>query len=300
MSEGPRWAVEGRGWPHADHSRFVAAGGLRWHVQIMGEGPVVLLLHGTGAATHSWRDLAPLLGRHYTIVAPDLPGHGFTSGLPRAGLSLPAMAAAVTSLLQVLDIEPALIVGHSAGAAIAVRMVLDGVAARGVIGLSPALQPFPGMAAKLFPTLARLLFLNPFAPHIFAGIARRTGETRRFLARTTGSQIDDAGADLYGRLFARPGHCAGATRMMADWDLEPLVAALPRLPVPLLLIHGAADAAIPTESVRRSAAAVAGARLEMLPGLGHLAHEESPEPVAASIDRFAAECGIARAATIVS
>ena len=289
MSTRPRWSIEGRGWPLAAHSRFVEAGGLRWHVQTMGAGPVVLLLHGTGAATHSWRDLAPRLAANFTILAPDLPGHGFTAGLPRGGLTLPAMAAAVASLVGMLGVEPALIVGHSAGAAIAIRMALDGVPARGIVGLSPALQPFPGIAAKVFPGLARLLFVNPLAPHILAAIARRPGEPRRFLARSTGSHIDDAGVACYARLFSNSGHVAGAIRMMADWNLAPLAAALPTLRAPLLLIHGEADAAIPTASVQRSAADVPGARLELLPGLGHLAHEERPDLVAAMIERFAAQ-----------
>ena len=47
------WEVDGRDWPNRDSSRFVTAGGLRWHVQVAGTGPVVLLVHGTGAATHS-------------------------------------------------------------------------------------------------------------------------------------------------------------------------------------------------------------------------------------------------------
>lgn len=288
----PRWPIEGRGWPLAEHSRFVAAGGLRWHVQTLGEGPVLLLLHGTGAATHSWRTLAPLLAAHFTVVAPDLPGHGFTTGLPRGGLALPAMAAAVEALLQALDLHPALIVGHSAGAAIAVRMALDGVATDGVVGLSPALQPFPGIAATLFPTLARLLFVNPLAPHMFAAIARRPGETRRFLDRSTGSRIDDAGVAFYARLFGNAGHCGGAIRMMADWDLASLAKALPGLTTPLLLVHGTADAAIPLASAQRAAATVKGARLEVLPTLGHLAHEERPDLVAALIEGFAAEIGI--------
>lgn len=288
MSEAPSWAVEGRGWPLAGHSRFIKAGGLRWHVQQFGAGPPLLLLHGTGAATHSWRDLAPLLAVDHAVTAIDLPGHGFTTGRLPGGLTLSGMAGAVAALLPMLDLHPRLIVGHSAGAAIAIRMALDGVAAGGIVGLSPALQPFPGLAAQLFPTLARLLFVNPFVPHIFAGIARRPGEVGRFLKRSTGSAIDAAGVDCYARLFARPGHIAGAIGMMAHWDLAPLAANLPRLATPLLLVHGTADPAIPLESVRRSAAAVPGARLELLPGLGHLAHEERPDLVAPLIRGFAA------------
>ena len=77
-------------WPNRTASRYVEAGGLRWHVQSLGDtGPVILLLHGTGAATHSWAGLAPLLATRFRVVAPDLPGHGFSGAAVGAGMSLP-------------------------------------------------------------------------------------------------------------------------------------------------------------------------------------------------------------------
>ena len=288
MSAGPRWDVEGRDWPHREHSRFVEVGRLRWHVQVMGEGPALLLLHGTGAATHSMRALAPLLAQHFTVIAPDLPGHGFTSGRPVCGLSMSAMARAVGDLLASLDVVPEIIVGHSAGAAIAVRMMLDGIATpKAIVGLDAALLPFPGLAAKLFPALAKALFVNPFAPRLFAQMARVPGEAGRFLARSTGSQIDAKGVALYERLLANSGHVGGALAMMANWDLDALKADLSRLHVPLLLIHGGKDAAIPLSNAREAAALVGDGRLLALPGLGHLAHEERPGEVAGIIIHWA-------------
>ncbi|MBP2278063.1 MULTISPECIES: alpha/beta fold hydrolase BchO [Sphingomonas] len=283
-----QWEQEGRDWPNRGTSRFVDTGRLRWHVQMMGAGPVLLLLHGTGAATHSWRDLAPVLARQFTVVAPDLPGHGFTTGRPSGGLSMGAMAKAVADLLGQLGIVPDALVGHSAGAAIALRMVLDGHAAPAtVVGLGPALMPFPGLAATLFPTLARLMFVNPFAPHIFAAMARTPGEAGRFLERSTGSRIDAAGVEYYRRLFATSDHCAGAITMMADWDLASLARDLPRVETPVLLLHGAQDAAIPRSSVEAAAGLMRGAQVQILPGVGHLAHEERAEEVAAIIAQFA-------------
>jgi magnesium chelatase accessory protein len=292
MSWAPRWDVEGRDWPNRAHSRFVEAGRLRWHVQVMGQGPVLLLLHGTGAATHSWRALAPLLAEHFTIVAPDLPGHGFTTGRPAGGLSMPAMARAAGDLLRILNLSPRLVVGHSAGAAIGVRMALDGlVVPVAIIGLNAALLPFPGLGALLFPSLARLLFVNPFAPHFFARLARTSGETERFLLRSTGSRIEAEGILFYERLFATAGHCAGAITMMADWNLDALQRDLRHLTIPLLLVHGEADAAIPLSRAQEAVAMVGNGRLLTLAGLGHLAHEERPEDIAAIIAGFAGEQG---------
>ena len=287
MSRAPRWDSEGRDWPNRAHSRFVDAGRLRWHVQVMGKGPPLLLIHGTGAATHSWRALAPLLAEHYTVIAPDLPGHGFTTGRPMGGLAMPAVACAVGELMTALDNAPEVIVGHSAGAAVAIRMAIDGHAApRRIVGLGAALLPFPGLAAKLFPTLARMLFVNPFAPHLFAQLARTKGETAKFLVRSTGSTIDAEGLRCYEALFATPGQCAGAITMMADWDLDTFRRDLPGLTVPLLLIHGEKDAAIPIDTARTAAGLVPDGALHALPKLGHLAHEECPGEVAALVRRF--------------
>jgi magnesium chelatase accessory protein len=289
VTTAPRWDVEGRDWPNRAHSHFVDTGRLRWHVQTFGDegAPVLLLIHGTGAATHSWRDLAPLLARQFRVIAIDLPGHGFTSGRPAGGLSMEAMARAVADLLLRLDVTPRAIVGHSAGAAIAVRMTIDGLAhPAAIIGLAPALLPFPGLAAKLFPTLARLLFVNPFAPHIFARMARVPGETGRFLVRSTGSHIDAEGVRCYERLLATSGHCAGAITMMADWNLDQLKRVLPGLQTPLLLVHGENDKAIPLSSARQVVAMVGNAKLMPLAGLGHLAHEEKPADVTEIIRQF--------------
>ena len=287
----PDWSIEGKGWPNAAASRFVEAGGVRWHVQVMGDGPVVLLLHGTGAATHSWRDLAPLLGRHFTVVAPDLPGHGFTGPMRRA--TPVGVAAALAALMAALAHVPALTVGHSAGAAIALTMAEKNLARpQAVVSLGGALLPFPGLAGKLFPAMARWLFVNPLMPEIFAMRARVPGEIPAFLYRSTGSRIDGRGLGFYERLFKTSGHIGGALALMAHWDLEPLERALPGLDLPILLAHGEADKTIPAKTAHSVANRLPNARALILPGLGHLAHEEAPALHAEMILDFARQTGI--------
>ena len=276
-------------WPNVAASRSVRVGGIDWHVQEAGSGPVLLLLHGTGAATHSWRDMLHPLALHFRVIAPDLPGHGFTKGRPPNGLTMPGVARALAGLLGELDAEPMLIVGHSAGVAIAIRMVLDGlVRPAGIVGIAPALLPFPGIAQHVFPTMAKLLFVNPLAPHIFASVARGPGAVGRFLARSTGSNIDAVGVAGYARLFGTSAHCAGAIAMMADWDLVPLKRDLPKLAVPMLILHGEKDAAIPVSGALDSVALIENCALEVLPGFGHLVHEEAPQQAVDHIVSFAA------------
>ncbi|WP_375455368.1 alpha/beta fold hydrolase BchO [uncultured Methylobacterium sp.] len=292
----PAWEREGRDWPHRDASRFVEASGLRWHVQAMGpEGaPVLLLVHGTGAATHSWRGLMPLLAERFRVVAPDLPGHGFTDPLPAGRLSLPGMAAALADLTAHLGVVPAVAAGHSAGAAVLARMCLDGrLAPRLLVALNGALKPFPGLASVLFPSMARMLFLNPVTPKIFAWTADRAAVQR--LIQGTGSRLDPAGLDLYRRLFRKPAHVAGALGMMANWNLDALDRDLPRLSVRTLLVVGSDDKAIAPDTAFAVRDRLPDARVALLRSLGHLAHEEAPERVAAAILSEADTLGIAPA-----
>lgn len=274
----PDWRIEGRGWPNGASSRFVEAGRVRWHVQVAGDGPVILLLHGTGAATHSWRDMLPLLTTHARVIAPDLPGHGFTSPPHDANYALPNMTRLIAALLGELGETPALIVGHSAGAALAVRMALDGLASpRAIVSFNGALLPFPGIARAIFPALAKLLFVNPLTPRLFALQVRLQPDAARRLLAGTGSTIDATGLALYARLFGCSGHAAGALGMMANWDLEPLAADLPRLAPRLVLAFGERDRAVPPDVARQVVALAPHATLAPLAGLGHLAHEERPD-----------------------
>jgi magnesium chelatase accessory protein len=112
-------------WPLREHSEFVHCEGTRWHVQRVGSGPVVLLLHGTGSSTHSMAGIAECLSAQFTCVLVDLPGQGFTPPIEEREHLLSAMARSICSLCKHLGLLPDYIIGHSAGAAVAIRMCLD-------------------------------------------------------------------------------------------------------------------------------------------------------------------------------
>lgn len=304
MADRLDWERDGQDWPHRELSRFKEAAGLRWHMQYWQADanasgaagrPLILLLHGTGASTHSWRDLAPLLAAHANVVAIDLPGHAFTS-MPAGGansdlLSLPGMASAVTKLLQALDLQPQLIVGHSAGAAVGVRMALERQSApkhvgrtelKAVVGLNAALLPLRGLAGQLFSPVAKLMASTSLVPRYFAS---RAGDAKilQRLIDSTGSKLDAEGMRCYARLVSSPGHAAGALGMMANWDLDALAYSLPRLKTPLHLAVGTRDGTVPPAQAERVIARLPAGlphSLLKLEGLGHLAHEEQPGVVA--------------------
>ena len=282
------FTVDGADWPNRDASAFVLAAGLRWHVQMMGpeDAPVVLMLHGTGASTHSWRSLIPMLAKRYRVIAVDLPGHGFTSQAPMLQLSMQGMAMSVGKLLETLKATPALIVGHSAGAAIAARLCLDGGAApAGVVSLAGALLQLQGVAGKLFSPTAKLLALNPLVPRFFSWRAKKPSVIRDLMART-GSNLDADGIKFYQILARASGHTGAALSMMANWDLQGLARQLPELKPKLLLVTASNDRMIPPADGQRAQALVPGSELHEMQGLGHLAHEEQPADVAKFIFDF--------------
>jgi magnesium chelatase accessory protein len=275
-----RWPGDAAGWPMAERSRLVLHRPHRWHVQEAGSGPLILLIHGAGGATQSWRGVFPLLAERARVVAVDLPGQGFSQAGARSRLGLDHMAGDLWSLCRSEGWAPAVIAGHSAGAAVALRMAELGATTR-VVGVNAALGNFKGMAGWLFPLLAKALALSPLSAGLFS--ATVTEQAVRDLIRGTGSEIDAAGMGYYLRLARDRAHVDGTLGMMAQWRLDGLLERLPANTARAVLVVGTGDLAVPPETSRRAAAVMRAARVLELPGCGHLAPEEDPAAVAAAI-----------------
>lgn len=277
------WQRDGATWPHSECSQFVQVGNLRWHVQQIQNrkaAPDLLLIHGTGASTHSWRALMPLLASKFKVWAIDLPGHGFTSAGTPSQMSMQGMAQALASLLETLELQPQVLVGHSAGAAIAMRLCLDGfLKPDALFSLNGALLPLGGLPGLMFPPAAKLMAALPFVPQLFAMSAANPAAASRLIAGT-GSVLDAEGTELYARLLRSPDHAAGALAMMANWDLKSLESKIRELQPALTLVVGMNDKAVPPSQANRVHRMLPRSSLIALPGLGHLAHEEQPQTVA--------------------
>jgi len=273
--------------------RSVQAGGLRWrlllqhqHQQQQRAGseprPLLLLLHGTGSSLQSWQACLPGLQPHFSLLVPDLPGHGGSSAFPDREASLPRMAQALAALLAELDLQPQWVAGHSAGAAVMVQLSLDGhlPQARGLLAVNGALQPLPGVMGVLAPAVAKLAARSDWLPN---WVTRHAGQPRALknLIASTGSRLDEAGVQHYRSLLAQPEHVRGVLDMLARWRLEDLQARLPQLRTPLWLAAGLADRTVAPVQSLELARRLPMASFHPLQGLGHLAHEEAPERVIA-------------------
>jgi len=265
--------------PESKFSQWVDTDEIHWHIQRAGSGIPMLLVHGTGSSTHSWSGLLPQLSEDHELLAPDLPGLGQTRA-PDADFSIGGMAQSVGQLLRHTRFEPRVAVGHSAGVAIILRMVLDGwLQPNLVVGINAALLPFGGTLARALQPLARLFSRLPVIPTLAAARARQPGAVERLIG-STGSRLSPEGIADYRRLLGSERHVAATLSMMASWDLDGLLADLPRLDVPLCLIVGGRDYAVPPGQAERIRSRMRHVSVRRLPGLGHLAHEERPQLMA--------------------
>lgn len=274
-----RWPDDLKDWPLTAYSRRILHRPHRWHVQEDGMGSTILLIHGAGGATQSFRGLFPLLPQTHHVITVDLPGQGFTQLGAQQRCGLDHMAEDLLALCRNQGWTPDIVVGHSAGAAIALRMWELGMQpSKGIVGINAALGNFKGVAGWLFPIMAKALAVTPFSASLFASTTTRSSV--RNLVQGTGSTLGKDGLELYYRLATDKGHVDATLSMMAQWNLDGLLTRLGKIDCPVHLIAGLNDKAVPPQVSRDAARALANTTLTELPTLGHLAHEEDPEAIA--------------------
>lgn len=244
---------------------------------------MVLLLHGAGGSTHSYRDLIPHLQPKARVIALDLPGQGFTQLGARHHSGLNRMCTDIAALAEQEGWQPSLIVGHSAGAAVALCLSRKLMSPRGqppkVLGINAAMGTFKGLAGWLFPLTARVLAAVPFSAALFSGAAANPARISSLIS-STGSELSPDGLALYRRLVGDRTHVDGTLLMMAQWDLDPLLRALPEIAAEVRFVVGDKDATVPPEVSTQASARMPNACVEVWEGYGHLLHEECPERVA--------------------
>ena len=278
------WERHKADWPNTAASYFVSSGKHKWHIQKKGSGLSLLLLHGTGASTHSWDGLFQKLSLSYEAIAIDLPGHGFTNLGTKHRSSLTHMAADIRALCHDQAIKPDVVIGHSAGAAIALELSKS-ISLTGVIGINAALSKFGGIASWAFPFIAKFITLNPLVPNFLAELGRNPLRVEK-LMRETGSHLTETQLSRYRALFQDRDHVEGALLMMSQWNLERLLLNLSPLKTPTLLLAGTTDQTVPSSVSRTISDQMAHASFVELSELGHLAHEEQPNLIFQKIKAF--------------
>jgi pimeloyl-ACP methyl ester carboxylesterase len=259
----------------------------------VGQGPALLLIHGIGDSSDTWRGVIPSLARDYTVIAPDLLGHG-RSDKPRADYSVAGYANAMRDLLTVLEIERATIVGHSLGGGVAMqfayqyperceRLVLVSTG-----GISGGVNPLLRLVSA--PNMDLVLPLLPLRATRFIGdyVVRALQWLKTDIGRDAADmrRVFDALPDAMARLaFVR------TLRAVVDWRGQ-VITMLDRCylnrAIPTLLMWGTRDGVIPFEHARAAHLAMPGSRLELFEGAGHFPHHADPERFLGLLRQFLA------------
>jgi pimeloyl-ACP methyl ester carboxylesterase len=259
--------------------------------RIAGEGPPVVLIHGMVNSSRHWEKVAMRLADRYTVVAPDLLGHGDSAAV-RGDYSLGAHAASIRDLLATIGIERATIVGHSLGGGVAMQFFYQfpqrverlALISSGGLGreVSPMLRgaALPGAGALLWAGTHR---------HLHAALDR------------WGERLDRRGSALGPQLQAiaramRPLDEPGARRAFLQTlraVIDPRgqkVSARDRLyllaSLPTLIVWGERDRTIPLAHGRAAAEAIPNCRFVTLPEAAHFPNIEDPEGLAAALRDF--------------
>ncbi len=242
--------------------------------RMAGEGPTILLIHGIAGSSATWRAVMPALAEKYTVIAPDLLGHGH-SAKPRGDYSLGAYASGIRDLLAVLGRQRATLIGHSLGGGVAMQFAYQfpEAAERLVLVASGGLgkEVSPLLKAVTLPGAEYVL------PLVLHPRIREAAELPGTVARRVGWRPSATLAEVwrsYTSLTDRHGQMAFVHTVRSVIDLAgQRVSARDRLylaeAVPTLIVWGDNDRIIPVAHAHGAAEAIPGARLEILHGAGH-------------------------------
>jgi pimeloyl-ACP methyl ester carboxylesterase len=249
--------------------------------RMAGKGPVLLLIHGIAGSSAAWREVMPTLAERYTVIAPDLIGHGH-SAKPLGDYSLGAYASGMRDLLGALDIERASVVGQSFGGGVALQLAYQHpeCCERLVLVDSGGLGREVSWMLR-FMTLPGSEYLMPV---IFPSFVRETGNqlSRRLHARGVRMGKLAEMWNAYASLTESANRHAFVRTLRAVIDPGgQSVSAGDRLylaaSLPTLIIWGEQDTIIPVSHAHTAHEAIPHSRLEVIPEAGHFPHVETPE-----------------------
>lgn len=264
--------------------RLISINGSRVYVEDQGAGPTVLLVHGFGGSSYSWRAVAGELASEFRVVAVDLAGFGLTERPRRkTDYSRHAQGELLLAVLDALDVERVHLVGHSYGGSVSVALALrrpERIASLTLVN----------SAAPEYPRLRRSPFaaLRPLTYLFVRTRSLRRANVESALRRTTtdDSTVTEELIEEYWRRLAVEGSPRafwGLTTPLADPQGRVSAA---HLAVPTLLVWGEDDALIPAAGARRTSASIPLSRFVLLPEAGHAPMEDKPRQLAAVMKRF--------------
>jgi pimeloyl-ACP methyl ester carboxylesterase len=250
---------------------------------VFGEGPPVVLVHGTPASSYLWRNVVPTLARHHTVYVWDLLGFGESRIVPGAVPSIAQQAHTLAELVAYWGLTEPSLVGHDIGGGIVLRAhLIEQVPAASIALLDAAvIGPWNTPLTEHQQRYAQAYRTMP--PDVFADIitARlRTATYRPMTDADTAAYLAPwAGAEGQMRWIDQV--CAVSFK-----DTQDVVARLDRIIAPTLVLWGQEDQWLRLAVGDRLAAAIPGAQRATIPGAGHFLTEDKPQDAADALVDF--------------
>jgi pimeloyl-ACP methyl ester carboxylesterase len=261
--------------------QFLTVHGYRRAFIRAGQGPALLLVHGIGDSSESWRPVIKYLARRYTVIAPDLLGHG-QSDKPRADYSVAAYANGMRDLLSMLDVDRVTAVGHSLGGGVAAQFAYQFPerCERLVLVGSGGVGPDVSVLLRLATLPGAELIMPLFGLPVARVVSRVAGSVAQLLGTGVGYDIREVLAvfDELPDISTRQA-ILRTLRAAVDWrgqSITMLDRAYLTEGIPTLLVWGEHDAIIPVAHARLAHAAMIGSRLEVFEEAGHFPHHSDP------------------------
>lgn len=260
-----------------------------WHCREAGEGPPVLLLHGLGASSFSWRELFPRLAPRFHLLAPDLPAHGATSAAATPDFRLETLVAGLLALLDRRGVTSYAVVGNSLGGGLALLLAAkapERVRALALLGPAVVLKHYPFLFQPLrLPVLGHLtaLALGPWIVPYGLKMAYHRHEL-----------ITPEVVAGYAPTFRPVSNRLGLMRLAREndpWPPEEVRRLLARIHQPVVIIWGEEDRILPASQASELKALLPRAELHLLPQVGHAPQEEAPEITAEILIAFLTGAG---------
>lgn len=246
--------------------------------------PPIVLIHGYTASINWWQEMIPLLSRNHRVIAIDLLGHG-GSAKPSSGYSVAGQADLIAQALGELEVEGAVLVGHSLGGSIAVSVTEQAselVDRLVIIGMAPSIGEYGDL--DLLARISHLPVLGQAIKRLTPDSLARQGLQQGF---APDFPVPDFAVEDLRRMTYPPYHdWPSANRSFTDE--QPLDERVEAAFVPLLAIFGAEDQIFDPRTSLSAYAALPGAQTELLDGIGHSPMVEAPEKTARLIESFAA------------
>ncbi len=272
--------------------RWVEAGGFRTHYLTGGQGPPVVLLHGHGESSGSWRWVLPTLVRTHRVYAPDTPGAGDSTKVSVDPKQPSFYSNHLTAFLDKLGLDRVALVGNSHGGNVAIRLAL--VAPARVTSLS--LVNSSGLGREINPALIALTLPGSAALAAWLSTPFGAAQWVSILSSLFFAQPFAAPPEWFAqqyRLAQTPGHLDGVVACLrGELDLvgqrEVILDELNRLTMPSLLVWGTDDMVIPSYHATAAAARLQNSQVVLIPDCGHLPQVERPDMFVTALMEFLA------------